>query len=399
MKNDEKEKEKVKESTTSVHYQSFSRSKKGVAVQKKASTKNSGKKIKQELMAPEDFLKANLLSNVKSSQGDNTLNLSSYGSDLTFSKFNTISAHKIKSKYLLLVSIIFLSLNFLFIKILLHSHHDIPHSANTITFFSGFFMFFFSIMFIKIDNIDLTRKRNFNKSDIDSLFIRAFLGFLSVYFTVKALQTMRLISTVTLLYLAPIISGFFIMKKNLEKIKENDKLCILAAILIVLVFFIQNFTYTLNEDVDVKDSLEGILFSLLTVLVNSLNNIIDMRVSEEFHSYTLLFSTGLLSIVLSPILMAFSHDHFFMNTRNFVLFLLLGASSFFAIYFNYKMVEASNLLVNSSMHNITILLSYVFTLVIFDEYFTYWDVFASLLSMVINLYMKVRVEESEDLEL
>ncbi len=84
-----------------------------------------------------------------------------------------------------------------------------------------------------------------------------------------------------------------------------------------------------------------------------------------------------------------------MSTRNFILFILLGGSLFFGSYFNQKTVEANTLNINSPLHNITIVLSYIYTVFIFDEPFTSYDILSTLMIILLNFYMKLRAEECE----
>jgi drug/metabolite transporter (DMT)-like permease len=192
-----------------------------------------------------------------------------------------------------------------------------------------------------------------------------------------------------------------VMNQNREKIKRNDKLFLLLAFIIVAIFIIQDYSYEFADEERnsvFEDSLIGVLYSIIAAVINSINSIIDKKICFEFHSYTILFVTGVFTMVLSPIFMAIRQDKFFIGTRNFILFFLFGASSFFAYYFNHKTIEANNLLINSSLQNITIFLSYIYTIFVFDEPFTEYDIFASSLIIFINFYMKQRVEECEDIE-
>jgi drug/metabolite transporter (DMT)-like permease len=326
---------------------------------------------------------------------DNIISTTNYNNDS--SKLSVSKIYSIKSRYLLIVSVLFLSLSLLFIKILFHSHNQISHSHNSLNFFCGVSLLIYSIIFINIDNIDLSIKRNFNKGEIDYLMIRGILGYLSIQFTVCALENMRLLSAVSLIYLSPIITTFIILKKNREKITIRDKICLLTTMFLIFIFVLQDYHYGHeDEENNFADSFKGIIFSLTAAMIYSINNITDQKVCYEFHSYIILFVIGSFSVVLSPIFMVIQQDKFNMTAKNFTLFLLFGTSSFFGFYFNNKTIEANNLLINSSLHNITILLSYIYSIFIFDEPFTLYDILASGLIMIINCYMKLRAEESED---
>jgi drug/metabolite transporter (DMT)-like permease len=363
-------------------------------------------------------------------KSDNTVNtLNTFQSTIShqnfaasvFSKtiFHSGRGYFIKSKFLLLVSILFMSLSVLIIKILFQSHQqNMSHSHNTINFFCGFYMFIFSILFIKIDNINLGLKKNFNKLEVDYLLIRALSGFLAIHFTIRALDSMRLVSAATLIYLSPVISTFILMIHKREKVKINDKICLLGSFFIIIIFFIQQIYFdckdnknltSREEDKDYfynyiesenffKDSFSGIIFSLIAAVLNSINSVIDKKVCYEYHSYVILFTTGTLSIILTPIFMSMSQDQFFMNPRNFVLLFVLGSCIFLGSYYTHKTIEANCLLINSSLHNISLIMAYLYAFIIFDEPLTVYDGVSAILIILVNFYMKLRAEECEEID-
>jgi drug/metabolite transporter (DMT)-like permease len=303
----------------------------------------------------------------------------------------------LKSIYLLMVSIIFTSLTLLFIKILFSCHSKIHNSANSINFFCGLCLFIFSLIFLKVDQINLDIKKNFNKSEFDFLLIRSLLGFFSIYFTIVSLENMRLNSAVSIIYLSPMISTYIIMLKNREKFKPNDKIFFIFALFVIFIFLFQDFDDATEKDEEIeKDSAKGVVFSLIAAGLNSINNILDKKVCAEFHSYVILFVTGAISIILSPIFMAIYHDRAYMSTRNLSVYILLGVSCFFKFYFTHKSIEINSFIINSPIQYLTIGLTYVYSFLIFDEPITFYDVFASGLIILINFYSKSRMEDCED---
>jgi len=328
------------------------------------------------------------------------LKFSKYSSEVTGTNINytQYSSHSnIKSRYLLIVSILFTSLSFLFIKILYYSHYDTLHSDNTLNFFCGIFLFIYSLIFLKVDNIDFSQKKNFNKSEFDYFLMRSILGFLANLFTIKALNNMRLISSSTLFCLSPVMTTFIEMKKLREKFKQVDKICLIGSIITFVLFIIQDFSYSLSSSVVFfYDSFSGVIYSSIAVGLNCINSLIDKKICYDFHSYSILFMTGAVSITLSPILMSFANDQFYMTTKNLVLFFLFGSSCFFAFYFNQKTIEANPLLVNSNLRCCIILLSYMFSQYILDEPFTHFDIFCTSIVILINFFMRLRAEECEN---
>jgi len=309
-------------------------------------------------------------------------------------KSNNYASH-IKSKYLLIVSIIFMSITMLFVKLLFQSQSEIQNSHNSLNFFSGFYMFILSLIFIKVDNIKLDSKKNFNKSEFDYLIIRGLTGFFSMHFTIKAIKQMRFISAATLFYLAPVLSTLIQMLHKREKIKKIDKICFLSCILIILIFMIQDLIYHKYDLEYLNDSTMGIIYSVIAAILHSLNNSLDRKVSNEFHSYTIQFVIGTFSLILTPIFMSMSEDKFYMSPRIFVLNFIQGTSLFYGLYFCQKSIESNTLNINSSLHIITLFLAYVYTVVIFDEPFTTFDIISTIFVVIINFYMKLRAEELE----
>lgn len=309
---------------------------------------------------------------------------------------HNIRSQSIKSTYLQIASAIFFSLTLLFIKILNHGLKIIQHHSSTTSFFCGFYMNIFSIMFIKLDGIDITIKGKCNM-DIDYLLIRCFSGFLSTYFTIITLNHMRLVSAFTIIYLSPVLTTYFIIKQKMENIKQVDKVCHILSLVIILAFCIQDFTD--ENDLDPRsfdDSLIGIVCSLIVAGMNSVNNILDRKILYEFHSYTILLVTGLFSVIISPILISWSKEEFNVNTTNFALFFLLGSCCFFGSYFTHKSLEVCSWLNNSSSNYLTVSLIYLYSFIVLDEPLTVTDVLASCFAVIVNYYTKLRMEDCEN---
>jgi drug/metabolite transporter (DMT)-like permease len=211
---------------------------------------------------------------------------------------------------------------------------------------------------------------------------------------------MRLISAVSLIYLSPMITTFLIMLRNREKIKPNDKIFFIFSILVILIFLFQDlFDETETNNEIVKDYVKGIIYSLIAAGLNSINVILDKKVCNEFHSYVILFVTGAVSIIISPIFMALFYDRIHLSTRNFSVYFLLGVSCFFKFYFTHKSIEVNSFIINSPIQYLTIGSAYVCAFVIFDEPITLLDLLASALILFINFYSKSRLEDCEDDEI
>lgn len=311
----------------------------------------------------------------------------------TFTNF--YSTQTTKSIYILVSSIFFTSLSLMFIKVLSNKNPDGNVSNNTVIFYMGFYLLIFSLLCIKIDKIDLSLPTNFNMQEIDYLLIRSISGYFYLFFLVYALNSMRLVSAVTLTYIAPILNTVIVLKQNREKLKKNDKVFLCLAAIVVLIFLFQNPEQDVNSDAQ-TDTFKGVMYSLLTAVVFSINCFLDRKVCYEFHSYSILFVTGLSSVVLTPIFMSLTGEQFEIDLSAIVIYSILGFSNFMGFYFTHKSIEESSFLVNSPLHYITIGLAYVYAYYIFGEPFGFMDLFGGFLIIAVNYYMRIRMEDCEN---
>lgn len=297
-----------------------------------------------------------------------------------------------KSLYMICCSIMFNTFTLLILKILFHSHHKFADSNNTVNFFIGFFQIIISLIFLKTDKIDLSLKKHFNQGETDYLLIRSILGFLFNHFTICAMRNMRMVSAITIIFLSPIITTFIIMAKHRETFKKNDKISICVCILVIAIYLIRDKD---NDDDYISDNIKGIIYSTIAAVLYAVNNVIDRKINNEFHSYVVTFVIGVYTVIISPIFMFFNNDKFMINVTIFVLYFILGMSWFFGFYFNYKIIELNSLLVNSQLHYISIALVYFFSFFVLNERFGIFDIIISLIIIVVNFFAKIRMEECE----
>jgi drug/metabolite transporter (DMT)-like permease len=298
-----------------------------------------------------------------------------------------------KSLYMICCSILFNTFTLLILKILFHSHHKFADSNNTVNFFIGLFQILISLTFLKIDKIDLSLRKHFNQRETDYLLIRSILGFLFNHFTICAMRNMRMVSAITIIFLSPVFTTFIIMSKHRETFKRNDKISICMCVSVIVIYLLRDKDN--NDDDYISDNMKGIIYSVIAAVLNSVNNVIDRKINNEFHSYVVTFVIGVYTVILAPIFMFFNSDEFIINLTIFSLYFILGMSWFFGFYFNYKSIDLNSLLINSHLHYISIGLVYFFSFFVLNENFGFFDIFISLLIIVINFFAKIRMEECE----
>jgi drug/metabolite transporter (DMT)-like permease len=296
-----------------------------------------------------------------------------------------------KAYYSIIAANLFLSVVFLLIRILYLSHHEEGGSSNVINLFVGFYMLTLAVILLKVDNIDLSLRKNFNSSETDYLLIRCISGFFVNHFTILALSKIRLISSVTILSLSPVYSTYIIMKKQRETFIKSDQLSIFLSLLAMGLSFLNHST---DED-DSSDYFKGVIYAFLATLLTAINNVIDKKITSEFHSYVVLFVIGLYTIIITPIFILITGVAFRLSPNMLWIYLMIGTSCFFGVYFNYKTIETNPLLINSPLHFMAIGLSYLYTVIILNEGFSLIDLFTGILIVALNIFSKVRMEECE----
>jgi drug/metabolite transporter (DMT)-like permease len=296
-----------------------------------------------------------------------------------------------KAYYSLIAANLFLSVFFLLIRILYLSHHEDGGNSNVVNLFLGLYLLILAIVLLKIDNIDLSLRKNFNSSETDYLLIRCILGFFVNHFTILALSKIRLISSVTILSLAPVYSTYLIMKKQRETFIKGDKLSMLLCIVTMGLSFLN---YTTGED-DKSDYFKGVIYALIAAILTAINNVIDKKINGEFHSYVILFVIGLYTVIITPIFIFFTGESFKISPNVLWVYLIIGASCYFGFYFNFKIIETNHLLINSPIHFTAIGLSYLYTAIVLNEGFSIIDLVAGILIIALNIFSKVRMEECE----
>jgi drug/metabolite transporter (DMT)-like permease len=299
--------------------------------------------------------------------------------------------YETKAYYSLICANFFLSVFYLIIRILYLSHHEGIGSANIVNLFLGFYLLILALALLKFDNIDLSLRKNFNSSETDYLLIRCILGFFVNHFIILSLSKIRLVSSITIFSLSPVFSTYFIMKKQRDTFIRNDKLSILVCAFTIALFFTN---YSTEEDI-LCDYFMGVIYAIIACVLIAVNNVLDKKINNEFHSYVVLFVIGLYTVILTPIFIFITGEPFKVNSGVLWLFLVIGTSCYFGFYYNYKLIEINPLLINSPLHFIAMGMGYLYTVLILNESFSLIDLLTGIIIIGLNIFSKVRMEECE----
>ena len=304
-----------------------------------------------------------------------------------------------KSKFLLLTYIFIYSLYLLSIKIIVYpknqNSNEYP-SLSIIVFFMGIFQIIFSLIFMKIDHIDITKTKNFNKNEIDELIFRALVEFINILFILLSLSNMRIVSSITIFLLSPIIRTFILLKQKMDQIKKFDKLCYAFLFVVCLIYLMQDFYIEEEKKENFIDNYIGTVYCMISAVTIALTSISEKKTCNDFHPYVIVFVSGLFGVSISPIWMNIQGVSFDVTPSDCTLFVFSAFCFFFMFYYNQKFVQMSFFLNKSGLNYITIVLGYGFSIFILDEPITLSDILASVISILVNFYSKIRLEISEN---
>ena len=130
-----------------------------------------------------------------------------------------------------------------------------------------------------------------------------------------------------------------IREERLKIYYQGFGLGILFSLVIIIIYIVQDISGGEVEENIFSDNLAGTFYALIAAALNAVLSILDQKTSFEFHPYVILSVTGFFMISFSPILMSLCKDEFSMDTANFTLLFLCGASCFFRLYFHHKSID------------------------------------------------------------
>ena len=286
-----------------------------------------------------------------------------------------------KSYFCLLISIFFRSIFFLLIKVLILSINMNP-SVNVIIFNLNFCQIFFSIIFIKIEHIDLENQKVFNLNQIDELIMKGVMNYCLNIFIIYSLVYNNYLNTIVFFYLSPIILSYIYLKQKMDNIKKIEKKNYLLALLVCIIFFIKNF--------------KGTFFSIFSSILLALNQLIDPKTCNNYHPYIINFVSNAIGLIITPILMSINNDLFTIGYCENLLFFILSFCSFYSFYYKQKSIQFNQNIYRSNFNYISIILGYFYSFFILKEKIDILIVIGSIMIIFINYYTKISIAENED---
>ena len=270
-----------------------------------------------------------------------------------------LSIQMLKNVFYLICNILFYSLYLLSIKILfclqtLHTNH-VHITSSVVLFFIGFYQVLLSSLFMKVDHLQITKPKVFNKSEIDELILRGVFEFVNNIFLVLSLSHMRLASAVTIFFLSPIIRTFMYLKQKMDPIENYDKLCYICSLLVCLIFVLQ-VLYKENSSEYFKDNFKGTCYSIITAISMGISSLSERKTCNEFHPYIISFVVGLFGVSICPLWMSVVNADLDVGSNEVMLFTFCGICFFFKFYYEQKYLQLMQNTMSSSNNYFVIIL-------------------------------------------
>ena len=307
-----------------------------------------------------------------------------------------LSIQMIKNVFYLICNILFYSLYLLSIKILFYlqtlNMNQVHITSSVVLFFIGFYQVLLSSLLMKVDHLQITKPKVFNKSEVDELILRGVFEFVNNIFLVLSLSHMRLASAVTIFFLSPIIRTFMYLKQKMDPIENYDKLCYICSLLVCLIFVLQ-VVYKENF----KDNFKGTCYSIITAISMGISSLSERKTCNEFHPYIISFVVGLFGVSICPLWMSVVNADLDIGCNEVMLFTFCGICFFFKFYYEQKYLQLmQNTMSFSNNYFVIIIIGYLFGMLVLGEAVTVIDVVASLIAILVNYYSQIRLELSEN---
>ena len=296
-------------------------------------------------------------------------------------QINKIKTRKIKSDYLLTISILYYSIFLLLAKIITSIKLPEIPPTSIILFLIYFHEIIFSVVFMSIDHIDVTN--NFDTKDLYHYLIHIFLEYIKLFLIIKGLRHLRLLSFILIIYLNPLLTSLIILKQKMEEIKRMDRIFIILAIFVIFYQFL------------FFDKL-GAIYSTFLLIMISFTNTRDYKTAINFHVYFLIFGTAIIGVAISSLIMGIQEGNLNISNSQYLCILVLCFAHFFHLYFTVKYIKRKSENVRRKIINAILPIVLVFSYFIFGDKYNYSMYFTVCLSLSAHIYGKIKLEAMDN---
>lgn len=288
---------------------------------------------------------------------------------------------KQKSNYVLTMSVIYYSIFLLSAKIIsIAKLPEIP-STSSILFVFYFNELILSLIFIKIDQIDIIK--NISIKDLNYFIIEILLEYIKSFFTISSLKRIPLLPFIVILYLNPILTSHTIIKQRMGTNTKIDKIFYLITALIIIYEFL-----TFNK--------LGTIYSTMVLLVVSFGSTRKFKNSAYFHAYYVIFGSGIIGVSFSPLIMSIDGYMFYISSYQFLSIFILCIGHFFYLYFLQKYARSKDNSDKRILFNTILPITLLYSIFIFNDRFNFSFYFIVILSFCSHVYGRMKLDTMEN---
>ena len=286
----------------------------------------------------------------------------------------------IKKKFYLSISVFYFSLYLLCLKIILQLPLPEIPSLGVSSFIINFNNLFISIIFMKLDQVNLIEYIYFEK--IGNYFIKIIINYIKIILTIRSLYHIKLFSFLLILNMSPLLISFFTIRSNYNLYNFSDFIHYFMFIFIIIYeFLIHNKISTLC-----------VIAIMLIDTVITFTKITSVK--KNIHPYIIDFGSSLIGIAISPIIMCINEDTFLISFSQYLLFSIICFTYFCNHYFElkyacYSLNQGYQIVLNVIVAFLYIMYSH-FLLRENNHVNSY---FFLCLSFIIHIYGKLRIDE------
>ena len=236
---------------------------------------------------------------------------------------NNIKKQKVKEikiEFYVIISIFYLSLYLLSLKIALKLPMPKIPSLGVSLFIISFNNIIISLLFMKLDQINF---QSFIKFKFENFLITILFNYLKVLLVIKSLQNLNLLTFVLIINMTPLVISYISIRENNQSFKYSDYIYYIIFLIICLTeFLIQN-----------KISM---ICTFTLMILNSFTFLAKINVIKNIHSYLINFWSSLIGIAISPIIMIINEDYLNISISQYLLFIIICFTYFLNHYFSRK---------------------------------------------------------------
>ena len=286
----------------------------------------------------------------------------------------------IKKSFYLSISVFYFSLYLLCLKILLKLSLPTIPSLGVSSFIINFNNMLLSILFMKLDQVNLIECIYFDK--IGNYFIKIIINYIKILLTIRSLYHIKLFSFILILNMSPLLISFFSIRSNYNLYNFSDFIHYFMFILIIIYEFLMHNKIS-------------IICVIAIMLIDTLITFTKITsVKKNIHPYIIDFGSSLIGIAISPIIMSINEDSFLISFSQYLLFTIICFAYFLNHYFELKYACYSLNQGYQIVMNVVVAFLYIIYSHFLLKENNYINSYIFLcLSFIIHIYGKLRIDE------